>query len=309
MFNLDAMTFGAELEYADVRYGQRLPDGCCWNKMDHTIVNSNGIANDPLGRLWVYGGEINTRPTGTAEEQAELFAEINEMLDPPPVINYRDNLHIHVRVPGLKDDLDACKKLLRYIVKHADSIYALVDPIPKPSTDDYPDSEAYAGAMKRYHRRKVSHQHRLPPGRVAEMLTASSSSQFYKMHGPLCKNGRRLMLSTRAGINIRQMWQGTETIEFRHFPGTIDKEEFHSCCKWCEMFLHAALVTEQTPEELLAERPLKFPKFKPYDHDLEMIYRKTSFADNKRNEVRDTLRVMVMANPELRKLAPLTLWE
>ena len=44
-----------------------------WNDKDNTIVNSNGVANDPLGKLCKYGGEINTKPTSTVEEQVEII--------------------------------------------------------------------------------------------------------------------------------------------------------------------------------------------------------------------------------------------
>ncbi|MEN6369497.1 MAG: hypothetical protein ABFD77_07360, partial [Thermotogota bacterium] len=64
-YDTDSFTYGVELEYADVKFGNPLPNGCAWNTKDNTIVNSNGIANDPLGKLWLFGGEINTRPTDT----------------------------------------------------------------------------------------------------------------------------------------------------------------------------------------------------------------------------------------------------
>ena len=121
-----SFTYGVELEYGDSYRFNELPTGAKWNDKDNTCVSTTGIANDPLGLLYKYGGEINTKPTDTVKEQIEHIAAINAMLQPAPVVNYRSNLHIHVRVPGLKDDLDSCKKLLRYINEFQQQAFDIV---------------------------------------------------------------------------------------------------------------------------------------------------------------------------------------
>ena len=104
-YDPNMFTYGCEHEFADWSVDSKLPEGCLWNHDDYTIVNSNGIANDPKGKLWRFGGEINTRPTSSIEEQCDILSQL-KMLQPTPKINYRSNLHVHVRVPGLKNDLE-----------------------------------------------------------------------------------------------------------------------------------------------------------------------------------------------------------
>ena len=107
-FSVKDWTYGVELEYGNCdRSIENLPDGAKWNNLDNTCVSSTGIANDPQGKLYKFGGEINTRPTTSTDEQVEHIARVNKFLrdnGPAPIVNDRSNLHIHIRVPGLKDN-------------------------------------------------------------------------------------------------------------------------------------------------------------------------------------------------------------
>ncbi len=151
-FDIKQWTYGVELEYGNCdRKIKDLPDGAKWNSLDNTCVSSTGIANDPQGKLYEFGGEINTRPTKTADEQVEHIAKVNKFLKdngPAPIVNYRSNLHIHIRVPGLKDDLKALKKLLTYIHTFQEQAFAIVENIPVPDRNTLPPLE-YTWANKR----------------------------------------------------------------------------------------------------------------------------------------------------------------
>ena len=120
-FDMKNWSYGVELEYGNCdRKIIELPDGAKWNSLDNTCVSSTGIANDPQGKLYQYGGEINTRPTFSVDEQVEHIAKINKFLrdnGPAPIVNYRSNLHIHIRVPGLNTNL----KMLKHLYQHATS--------------------------------------------------------------------------------------------------------------------------------------------------------------------------------------------
>ena len=277
-------TYGVELEYADVYRFNKLPKGNSWNDKDTTIVNSSGIANDPLGKAWEYGGEINTKPTGSIKEQIKVIEKVNKVLKPEPKINYRCNLHIHVGVPGLNKDLKACKKLFKYICDYAEEGFSIVEPIPKPFFIDYKTKEAFDGAMKRYKRRLVSHHYMMPKARVKEIFAAKTLKGFYEGHAPLTKKGRMWYFSPRAGINLRQMFEETETIEFRHFPGTLNMDEMYSCILWCREFLYQALNKQKRPKEIYKEYKdeIWFPRFKKYSHKRELLYDLTNFGSNSR---------------------------
>jgi len=290
-YEKDSFTYGVELEYGDSYRFNELPVGAKWNDKDNTCVSTTGIANDPLGLLYKYGGEINTKPTDTIQEQIDHIAEINAMLKPAPVVNYRSNLHIHVRVPGLKDDLESCKKLLRYIDEFQQLAFDIVETIPVPSKSMLAP-EVYEWELKRMKRRHKSHQYKLPESRMNAMLNAKTTQEFYEEHAPLTEKGRMWFFSPRAGINLRQMWEETNTIEFRHFPGTLDMTEMESCIRWCREFLDAALNTEKTPTEIFWETSYKFPKFQPYEFETEQIYQWTNFDANSRKVVEKRLSVL-----------------
>lgn len=280
-------TYGAELEYADVNRTQLLPHGCLWDRKDYTIVNSNGVANDPLGELCIYGGEINTRPTDSIKDQVHLFDQINKFLLPSPVVNYRCNLHIHIGVPGLRDNLKLLKRLLVFIVDNSFEAYKIVDPIPHPNRFDYPSNEAYSGAMTRFKRRLKSHQHQLPKSVVQSILAASTTDEFFINHAPKSNGNPVWHLMCRAGINLFQMYKETPTIEFRHFPGTTNSKEFESALVWCDGFTRIALGhAEGDLKHLSRSFDFKFPRFMKYDHELELGYRNTSINHVPRSELK-----------------------
>ena len=287
MISCEGWSYGVELEYGNSYRFCELPDGANWNGKDNTCVSSTGIANDPDGKLYKYGGEINTKPTYSIVDQIEHIKEINSKLNPPPLVNYRSNLHIHIRVPGLKDDLESCKKLLRYIDKYQQQSFDIVETIPVPDKNTLLP-EVYEWELKRMKRRLKSHQYKLPVNRVNAMLAANTTQEFFEEHAPLTDKGRMWYFSPRAGINLRQMWEETDTIEFRHFPGTLDMKEMESCIRWCKNFLYHALFDDDvSPHEFYMSDlyEYKFPKFQPYEFECEQIYQWTNFDTNNKKDI------------------------
>jgi hypothetical protein len=284
MYDVNSFSFGVELEYGDSYRHSSLPSGASWNNKDNTCVSSTGIANDPTGELYAYGGEINTKPTNTISDQIFHISEINKALHPVPVVNYRSNLHIHVRVPGLSDNLEDCKRLLQYIDIYQQQAFDIVETIPVPNKKVL-DPEVYAWALKRMKRRHKSHQYKLPEARVKAMMNAKTTQEFYEEHAPLTDKGRMWYFSPRAGINLRQMWEETNTIEFRHFPGTLDMDEMESCIRWCRGFLNAALNTNEIPNEIYSGSSWKFPKFAEYEYETEQLYQWTNFDANNKKDI------------------------
>jgi hypothetical protein len=266
-----------------------LPDGASWNDKDNTCVSSTGIANDPTGKLYRWGGEINTRPTNTIAEQIQHVRLINESLK-TQIVNYRSNLHIHIRVPGLRDDLEYCKKLLRYIDRYQQQAFDIVETIPVPNPNVL-SGERYEWELKRMKRRKKSHQHKLPPARVKAMLESSTTKEFYENHAHKDAKGNPAWFQCpRAGINIRQMWEETNTIEFRHFPGTTNLQELESCISWSRDFLAAALDDKDlSPREISQCNKYTFPDFEPYEFETEQLYQYTNFDKNTRKVVEERL--------------------
>jgi hypothetical protein len=280
--NLDpeSWTYGAELEYGDLYRSKVLNDGCKWDVRDFTMVNSNGIAVDPKGKLYPFGGEINTRPTDTIDEQVALFEKLMRFY-PEAHCNYRSNLHIHVGIPGLHEDLATLKKIQTYVDEELRWYIDTLEYIPKPVVEDYPWEGSFEGAMKRFHRRQRSHHTFIPKMRVATQMHAKSVHEFLEAEVPRAGDGAVMWhAQPRAAVNLRQLRE-TKTIEFRHFPGTLDPEEFKAALTWCKEFLHAAINTGEQVFYLgtrlgVQTGALKLPTFRPYVHWMELRYRATT---------------------------------
>lgn len=289
-FDLKTFTYGVELEFADVdRTAFISPALGVWNTKDYSIVSSNGLANDPEGKLIKQGGEINV------QWSSDLYEVLNHCMtlyrDLKPTINYRCNLHVHVGVPGLIDDLEALKQLHRYVQQWQSYSFNFIEPIPMPTHAQYPRNDEYEGAIWRFHRRFRSHQWRLPKNICAQLENARTPKEFLDGHAPLDRNRKPAwQFFRRAGINICQLVQ-TNTVEFRHFPGAHNELELRSALEWCKEFMDAALNTGKSPMEFIeCHKDWVFPKFELYQHKLELGWKATNFEHHSRSEVEAYLR-------------------
>lgn len=266
-------TYGAEHEWADWPIDAELPRGCAHNKKDHTVANSNGIANDPRGRVYKFGGEINARPTRSIEEQVAVLRALHSAL-PQARVNYRSNLHVHVRAPGLADDLGALLRVQRYIHAYMPAALDIIVPLPRPTAFQHRSREVLEGATRRWRRCLVSHRTLLPPARLRRQLAAQTRREFFEAEVPRSRDRPLWHLQPRACVNMRQLLE-TDTVEFRHFPGTLDPGEFRACLTWCKKFLCAALAGAPAEPLLAWARSQKFPQFPPYDHAIDVRFRAT----------------------------------
>ena len=258
-------TYGAEHELTDWDTQVLLPQGF-GRSPDYTIANSNGIAAQPNPSVYRYGGEINTPPSDSPEGQTTFLEQILET-HPNAGVNYRSNLHIHIRVPGLKESLTELKRLQKYIHAELPKYINQLEPIPKGITP---------AERKREKRRKVSHHTFLTTKRLQHQLTAETVQDFFEREVPRSKAGKIMWhAQPRLAVGLRQLLQ-TDTIEFRHFPGTIDARELEVAIQWCRDFLVAAFRGEPLGnvwERFRAAALLKFPTF---SEELEIGYQATA---------------------------------
>lgn len=275
-------TFGAELEMADWDRRRPLPSFVWALDEDWTMVNSDGVAVDPRGQLYPLGGEWCASPTdqpsGVGEQVGAFLAAY-----PEATVNYRSNLHVHVRVPGLREDLRGLRRLLSFGHAHLPGLLPLIEPIPEPLRADYPGEDEWRGARRRYARRKVSHQTVMDERRVTRSLRSRTPQQFFEAEALHEPSGRVLWATRpRCAVNLRQMLQ-TDTVEFRHFPGTTVPEEATSAVEWCQDYLELALnVTGDDGgvdpavwwRDVYSDEP--WPSFRPYVHWMEVRYAATS---------------------------------
>lgn len=271
-------TYGAEYELSDWPRDRELPvGGWSLDERDVTMVNNNGIAVDPKGISYRFGGEFKAPPCGSPEQLAEQYGELLKFY-PEATVNYRSNLHVHIRVPGLRDDLAMLKRIAFFNWAHLKELLeSRVEPIPRPTTKDYPNQEEYDGAMRRYRRRRVSHHTVIPLQRVSHQLEATTVDQFHEFEVPWSHKLKapQWQCQPRQAVNLRQLRE-TDTVEFRHFPGTLNPEELKVAADWCAAYLECAMVGGD-PKELFDEwfHGRRFPTFPPYVHWMEKRYRAT----------------------------------
>lgn len=275
-------TYGAEHEWADHPLDREPPPGFGRDVRDITMVNSNGIANDPKGKFYRFGGEFNTPPTDTIEGQVGCLQQLREHY-PEATINYRSNLHLHIRVPGLRNDLQALKLLQAHIHEHLPEALKVVEPIPNPTSGGwapdpesaYPLGEWLEGAKRRFRRRRVSHQAFLTPERLAIQAQAQTIDRWFELECPQSKDGKPLWHpQPRLAVGLRQLLQ-TDTIEFRHFPGTMSDNQLRVAFNWCKAYLEHALEGIGIKHLVRDYEGVNLPKFLPYHHDVECGYRLT----------------------------------
>lgn len=279
-------TYGAEHELGDWDRSKSLPEGFSVDEKDVTVMNSNGIAADPKGKLYGFGGELCTPPTCTIQGQVDKLMVIRDYY-PDATVNHRSNLHIHIRVPGLAQDLDALKRIAAWARWEGGlrSVINLIEPIPQPRLVDTDflgeyEREKYLGAVRRYKRRLVSHHTIVTAPRLEKQLDAFNLAEFFAAEAPADKDGLPLWhLAPRHAVNLRHLREETETIEFRHFPGTLNPLELQICLEWCRDYLRVCLGhhPERSPLSLYkgSYHKDKFPSFPDYQHWREVRYRKT----------------------------------
>lgn len=278
-------TIGVELEYADIDTRKRLPAEFEWDRKDYSICNSNGTANDPKKKLNKFGSEIHSKPF---EEVSKLVFAIMRLQTkfPEATLNFSTNLHVHIHVPRLRDDLEALKQLEKYYHEHANLMFKKIDPIPVPIRENFKKQKAFDGAWRRYKRRIRSHQYMSPF--YDRLMEAKTAEDFNLAHYPHAKDGTpQYHLMQREGVNLAHLWKPTETIEFRHFTMTKDPHRLLAALTWPRVYLKAALYTGETPLELVKKHEFEFQPFFPYKYSMDKIFRRTNFHGRTRAQVEE----------------------
>jgi hypothetical protein len=253
-------TWGYEIEWGDIDRRLEIPDHLGkWEYAETDIVNLHPpftyVACDPLGEAPHMGGEINVKPTNTWEEQVDRIMKIHGLFEQngnSPTAGCVNHGHLHVFVPGLKDDIDGLKRLTAYIAENQEDTVEVCY-----GFRDHVDMKKCKGA-KMY--LKYDGGRQMPEymsNNIANLATDFNS--FIKMHAA-GKDGVSMGRPFRYAINTYCM-KHTGTIEFRCFRSTTKKEEIISQFKFAERFIDAALNDGPSVAELLFMGNYQFPPF------------------------------------------------
>jgi hypothetical protein len=161
--------------------------------------------------------------------------------------------HIHVFVPGLKDDIVGLKRLIGYIQDNQeDTIEACYQ---FHETSEMKQCEGAKMYLKFDGGRPM-------PEYMCDNINelATDFNHFIKLHAA-GKDGVSMGRPFRYAINTYCM-KHTGTIEFRCFRSTINREEMESQFHFVERFIDSALNGGPSVRKILSEYDYKFPPFK-----------------------------------------------
>ena len=266
MIDLSKCTWGYEIEWGDIDRRIKIPENLgSWEYAETDIVNLKEpfkyVACDPLGTNPHFGGEINTKPTKTWQEQVNNIMYLYEYFNKQnnqPTSSCVNHGHLHVHIPGLTENLDALKKLISYIKNNQSTIIDVCY-----QYYDYPNIKKHKNA-KMY--LKYDGGRPMPEYMCNNIINlAKDFKSFIKLH---CagKDGVSMGRPFRYAINTYCL-KHTQTIEFRCFRSTTNKKEIQDQFRFVEKFLECVFITNEPIFEVFKKENFNFPKF--YFNDYE----------------------------------------
>lgn len=277
-------TWGYEIEWGDIDRRLEIPAHLgSWEYAETDIVNIHEpfkyIACDPQGTDPYMGGEINTRPTATWQEQVDRVMEIHKFFednDNQPSASCVNHGHLHVFVPELKNDIDALKKLTAYIKENQTATI-------EACYGFYDVAQMKGCGAKMY--LKYDGGREMPDYMCDNIVNlATDFNHFIKLHAA-GKDGVSMGRPFRHAINTYCM-KHTGTIEFRCFRSSTKKEEIDSQFRFAKLFIEAALNDGPSVVEILANNEFKFPPF-VWDLNEYVGWKKTKWAKERGEKKRE----------------------
>jgi len=274
---LGEFTYGLELEWSDVDAKTVLdPDKGKWSPQEWTIVNSDGTANDPRLIYNDKGGEINTTPTDTIDQQIEIVKYFKDILNPKAL--YRGSLQVHIGVPGLKEDAESLVDIFKYVLENEEYLFTTLFPREAPKKEDYPDPEDWKIARNFNRQKNLWTKRKTPESRITGILNAKTPKEFYDHHHYYNARLNKFVYhigTFRAAVNLRSVFEHG-TVEFRCFPNTVDVDQIRECVEFSRQFIEAALYNpEKSAQQIHESRKWNFPVWPEFNLELEKGFKAT----------------------------------
>lgn len=264
--------FTACLHWPDVDT-RRLPGpGWSWDEGCTSIVNSDGVAADPLRKLVRRGGALRTPAARTPADLAAVVGRAWEAMTPGA--NYRTHLTVTARPPGLSTDLASCRRIVAYTRMHLPNVWPAIDPLEgllhRSATErDAGQARTYMDTVVRPVRRAMlggaRHQVRLAATTVDQFVAAAAGEPPEALE--LRYDGSLRMSSLAAPRGPRQ---------------------FQAAVEFVEAWIGAALVNGD-PLKVVARFASRMGRQQAFDPALEDGWRRTNVATNARDAVAERL--------------------
>ncbi len=280
-YDPNTFTYGYEVEWGDIDRKFDVPaDLGSWEYCETDIVNLRepyrGLGSDPKGINPPVGGEINTMPTKTWQEQVDNIIKLRDLFTEhgtPPTSGVVNHGHLHIHVPGLIEDIDALKRLMAYIkVNQHATIRALHQFQVEPGMEKTKTAKTY-----------LKHDGgRIAPDWLLDNLSTLpvDFEDWLRVH--CCgKDAKVRSRPFRYGIHTYAL-KNSKTVEFRCFRSTTKREELEDCFDFCTQFMVAALNGGPNVEEILASKQWQFPPFE-YDHEMYLGWEASKYGHADRN--------------------------
>lgn len=284
-YDSKTFTWGFEIEWGDIHRDLVIPEKLGkWEYAETDIVNLNGeyrgMACDPLGLEPPVGGEVNTKPTKTWQEQVDRIFELYDFFKrngDDPTASCVNHGHLHVYVPGLKHDIPALKRLVKYIQENQ---HVVIDRCyqfrPHPDMSRSKTAKTYL---------KWDGGRPMPDYMCANIINLTNTFEdFIRLHAA-GKDGVSMGRPFRHAINTYCM-KHTGTIEFRCFRSSINRKEIEDSFKFVEKFIDAALNGGPDVQEILMNDKYTFPEFN-YDHEMYLAWEKTKYDKSRGKKQRE----------------------
>lgn len=280
-YDPNTFTYGFEIEWGDIDRKMQIPEELgSWEYCETDIINLiepyRGLGSDPRGINPPVGGEINMMPTKTWQHQVDNIMKVKELFDAhgtPPTAGCVNHGHLHIHVPGLIEDIDALKRMMRYIKENQ---HVVMDRVYQFRI--YPNMEQTKTA-KTYLKHDGG---RIAPDWLLENLATVpvDFNDWLRVH--CCgKDAKTLSRPFRYGIHTYAL-KNSKTVEFRCFRSSIDRREIEDSFRFAEAFMDAALNDGPDVQEILLSYDYKFPPF-TYEHEMYMGWEKTKYERTDRN--------------------------
>ena len=280
-YDPNTFTYGFEIEWGDIDRKMPIPKELgSWEYCETDIINMRkpyqGLASDPKGINPPVGGEINMMPTKTWQQQVDNIMKVKELFEvhgTPPTAGCVNHGHLHIHVPGLTEDIDALKRLMRYI---KDNQHITMERVYQFRV--YPNME-----MTKTAKTYLKHD----GGRIApdwlliNLATVPVDFEDWLRVHCCGKDAKTLSRPFRYGIHTYAL-KNSKTIEFRCFRSSIDRREIEDSFRFATAFMDAALNNGPDVQEILLSYDYKFPPF-TYDHEMYMGWEKTKYQRTDRN--------------------------
>lgn len=286
-------TYGCELEWSDIDRridipsdlgsweGPKIGDYYMGSEID--IVNTagqwRGIGTDPLCIDCTVGGEIHTVPSPDVDSQLYRIMRIMELF-PKIGVACPNHGHIHVKVPGLKTDLQTVKNFFEYLSVNEEDIIRECCGFDKEEYDKIMNSDLPMWTKKYL---IIGDGKHISP-RLYDSITFAENMNdvFQSLEQINCEDWDCISNvyyetpnSHRTAVNMYNLLKG-DTIEFRIFRASLNPYEIYSCLKFVEAVVHEAVrgKSGKSVKQLLEERRYDFPKLN-YDYELAKSWSET----------------------------------